>query len=181
MTAKLRTPRASMEVFVEDYSTGLSMTSNQAVLRRGRVHYPFTPSQSALRLSLICPSEDYRNKLQRLIRNSQVDALKTDGNVSDSTIFSWPDRGMYYRGFIKTTPGGSQKDDFTSTLEVEMLLVYDAFHKRQAQFSEADYESTWDFEAEDLPEGFQIPMRPGVQNTVPTQRNSILDIFNIRR
>lgn len=181
MTATLRTPSGWIQIFIEDYSTSLNMSSNQAILRKGRVHYPFTPSQSILRLTLICPSADYRNRLQRLIRKSQEQALKTDGKVSDSTVLTWPDEKMHYRGFIKTVPGGSQKNDDYSTLEVEMVLVYDAFHTRRAQFSEADYEGVWDFEGQDLPEGFQPPLLPGATSTSPTQRLSILDIFNIRR
>ena len=178
MTARLRTTAGSVDLNVESYSTSLTLATNQAILRRGRAQYPFTPNQRPLRLTLICPSEEYRARLQRIARRAQEAALNTNGKVSHSVTLTWPERNMYYQGFIMSVPGGAQRYEDVSTVELELLLVYDAFHTLRANFSEADWERDWDFDGDGTPDGFQPPLGI-VESTTPMVRNTIMESFNI--
>jgi len=178
VTARLRTPGGTIELYVESYNTALNLASNQAILRRGRVQYPFTPNQRPLHLTLTCPSEAYKARLQKLIRASQEAALNTDGKASDTVALIWPERDIYYQGFITSAPGGGQRWEHVSTVELDMLLVYDAFHTRRANFSEEGWKQEWEFDEKSSPEGFQTPLLPDF-STAPTERKSILESLYI--
>lgn len=147
MPATFTNGSVTIPIYVRDFSTTLGLSTTKSLMRRNSTTHAIAPRQSEFRMTLECPSEAYRERLEKFIRAAQQSAIAIASSKNEVTFF-WPEYDMYYRGHILETTRGSSKWEWASEMSVSMELTHDRFYQGRANFSSKNFKEDWKFDGE---------------------------------
>jgi len=126
------TSSGSLQLPVIATNYGLRSNIEEAQTKQSTVYYPIKVLQDDFKFTVqFARIRDYQ-QAQTFIHQATQRLMSADlageAVLSGYFRFNWPEMGIDYQGFIKNSPMGGKKFDYSPIVEYTMILVRDSIY-----------------------------------------------------
>jgi hypothetical protein len=111
---------------------GLRSNIEEAQVKQSTVYYPIKVLQDdfkfTVQFSRIRDYQEAQTFIYQATKRLMAADLAGEAVLSGYFRFNWPEMGIDYQGFIKNSPMGGKKFDYSPIVEYTMILVRDSIY-----------------------------------------------------